>query len=166
VWPTPPRAVMAPQINPRTQGWPRPVRLPSSESASANPMLMPAPTEAAIPTRKASQGLRSRIECLRTVLLFGSSSLSLKQKDFSGSFLHFGAGHHANIFGTSDFGFSARSITSARYIRRSIAVSALKKRSEAVLTVIPLLVDDPPTSDVVHEVLLASSPSTSKSSGQ
>ena len=34
---------MAPQIKPRTQGWPRPVRLPSSESASANPMLMPAP---------------------------------------------------------------------------------------------------------------------------
>ena len=27
---------------------------------------------------------------------------------------------------------------------------------QVVLTVIPLLVDDPPTSDVVHEVLLAS----------
>jgi len=32
-----------------------------------------------------------------------------------------------NIFGTSDFDLSARSITSARYIRRSIVVSALKK---------------------------------------
>ena len=58
MWPTPPTAVIAPQISPRTHGCPRPVRLPSSESASANPMLMPAPSEAAMPTRKASQLLR------------------------------------------------------------------------------------------------------------
>ena len=51
----PPSAVIRPQTRPRIQGWPRPVRLPSSESASAKPMLMPAPTEAARPTRNASQ---------------------------------------------------------------------------------------------------------------
>ena len=55
VWPMPPRVVMAPQIRPRTQGWPRPVRLPSSDNASAKPMLMPAPSDAAMPTRNASQ---------------------------------------------------------------------------------------------------------------
>ena len=38
-----------------TNGRPRPVRLPSSESASAKPMLMPAPIEAASPTRKVCQ---------------------------------------------------------------------------------------------------------------
>jgi hypothetical protein len=31
----------------------------------------------------------------------------------------------------------------------------VRREIQAVLTVIPLLVDDPPTSDVVHEVLLA-----------
>ncbi len=51
----PPSVVMAPQIRPRAHGCPRPVRLPSSDSASAKPMLMPAPNDAAIPTRKASQ---------------------------------------------------------------------------------------------------------------
>src|SRR5215472_6664782 len=55
VCPIPPKALIAPQLNPRTQGWPRPVKLPSSDKASANPMLMPAPAEAAIPTRNASQ---------------------------------------------------------------------------------------------------------------
>ena len=54
VCPIPPRAVIAPQITPRTHGCPRPVRLPSSESASAKPMLMPAPADAARPTRNAS----------------------------------------------------------------------------------------------------------------
>ena len=58
VWPRPPSVVIRPQTTPRIHGWPRPVRLPSSDSASAKPMLMPAPTEAASPTRKASQGLR------------------------------------------------------------------------------------------------------------
>jgi hypothetical protein len=58
VWPIPPRAVMAPQTNPRTQGWPLPVRLPSSDSASAKPMLIPAPSDAANPTRNASQEFR------------------------------------------------------------------------------------------------------------
>jgi len=58
VCPTPPSVVMAPHTTPRIQGWPRPVRLPSSDSASANPMLIPAPTDAAIPTRKAFQLLR------------------------------------------------------------------------------------------------------------
>ena len=33
----------------------------------------------------------------------------------------------------------------------------VRREIQALLTVIPLLVDDPPTSDVVHEVLLASS---------
>jgi len=51
----PPSVVMAPQIRPRTQGCPRPVRLPSSDNASAKPMLIPAPSDAAIPTRNASQ---------------------------------------------------------------------------------------------------------------
>ena len=55
VWPMPPSVVMAPQIRPRAHGCPRPVRLPSSDNASAKPMLMPAPSDAAIPTRKASQ---------------------------------------------------------------------------------------------------------------
>src|SRR5262245_16657525 len=55
VCPRPPRAVINPQMNPRISGRPRPVRLPSSESASANPMLMPAPTVAASPTRNVSQ---------------------------------------------------------------------------------------------------------------
>ncbi len=53
LWTIPPRVVMAPQISPRTHGWPRPVRVPSSDSASANPMLIPAPSEAARPTRNA-----------------------------------------------------------------------------------------------------------------
>src|SRR6202162_6401945 len=58
VWPIPPRAVMTPQTNPRTQGWPRPVRLPSSDSASAKPMLIPAPSDTANPTRNASHEFR------------------------------------------------------------------------------------------------------------
>ena len=40
------------QVMPRSQGEPRPVSDPSSDSASAKPMLMPAPIEAASPTRK------------------------------------------------------------------------------------------------------------------
>ena len=54
VWPSPPAAVMRPQTAPRIIGWPRPLIAPSSESASAKPMLIPAPTEEARPTRKAS----------------------------------------------------------------------------------------------------------------
>jgi hypothetical protein len=37
-------------------------------------------------------------------------------------------------------------------------LARVRREIQAVLTVIPLLVDDQPTSDVVHEVLLASSP--------
>src|SRR4029077_17866155 len=55
LWPNPPTAVISPQTVPRAHGWPRPVRLPSSDSASANPMLIPAPRLAANPTRNASQ---------------------------------------------------------------------------------------------------------------
>ena len=55
VWPMPPSVVISPHTNPRVHGWPRPVRLPSSDSASANPMEIPAPTEAAMPTRNADQ---------------------------------------------------------------------------------------------------------------
>jgi len=58
VWPIPPRAVMTPQTNPRAQGWPRPVRMPSSHSASAKPMPIPAPSDAANPTRNASREFR------------------------------------------------------------------------------------------------------------
>jgi hypothetical protein len=50
----PPTVVMRPQTVPRAQGRPRPLSTPSSDIASAKPMLMPAPTEAAMPTRKAS----------------------------------------------------------------------------------------------------------------
>src|SRR5947208_1279134 len=46
-----------PQIAPRTSGAPRPVSEPSSESASAKPMEMPAPTDAASPTRNVSHVL-------------------------------------------------------------------------------------------------------------
>jgi len=49
----PPAVVINPQTMPRRSGLPRPVRLPSSLRASANPMEMPAPTLAASPTRKA-----------------------------------------------------------------------------------------------------------------
>ena len=45
------------EMAPRTIGAPRPVRLPLSDSASAKPMEMPAPIEAASPTRNASQVL-------------------------------------------------------------------------------------------------------------
>src|SRR6266540_4032900 len=57
VCPRPPRAVIRPQTAPRTHGRPRPVRLPSSDRASAKPMLMPAPTLAARPTRNVAQVL-------------------------------------------------------------------------------------------------------------
>jgi hypothetical protein len=36
-------------------------------------------------------------------------------------------------------------------------LARVRRGIQAMLTVIPLLVDDPPTSEVVHEVLLASS---------
>jgi hypothetical protein len=36
-------------------------------------------------------------------------------------------------------------------------LARVRREIQAVLTVIPLLADEPPTSDVVHEVLLASS---------
>src|SRR6266853_6416423 len=57
VCPIPPAAVISPQIGPLIQGLPRPVSEPSSESDSANPIEIPAPTEAARPTRNASQVL-------------------------------------------------------------------------------------------------------------
>src|ERR1700722_15934463 len=57
VWPMPPKVVIKPQTPPRIQGWPLPLRTPSSERASANPILIPAPSEAAIPTRKAVREL-------------------------------------------------------------------------------------------------------------
>jgi hypothetical protein len=41
----------------------------------------------------------------------------------------------------------------------------VRREIQAVLTVIPLLVEDPPTSDVVHEVLLAFSPTPVDPSG-
>ena len=44
-----------PHTVPRSQGVPRPLSEPSSDSASAKPMEMPAPTEAAMPTRNVSQ---------------------------------------------------------------------------------------------------------------
>ena len=49
----PPSVVISPVIAPRTIGAPRPVRLPLSDSASANAIEMPAPSDAAIPTRNA-----------------------------------------------------------------------------------------------------------------
>src|SRR3984893_15048025 len=48
---------MLPHTPPRIQGRPLPLRTPSSERASANPILIPAPSEAAIPTRKAVREL-------------------------------------------------------------------------------------------------------------
>src|SRR5665647_1657032 len=47
--------VISPHTVPRSQGVPRPLSEPSSDSASAKPMEMPAPTEAAMPTRNVSQ---------------------------------------------------------------------------------------------------------------
>jgi hypothetical protein len=55
VCPMPPRKVMAPRAIPRSTGAPRPVSEPSSDRASAKAMEMPAPTEAASPTRKVAQ---------------------------------------------------------------------------------------------------------------
>ena len=49
----PPAVVISPQTRPRSSGAPRPESLPSSDSASAKPIEMPAPIEAASPTRKA-----------------------------------------------------------------------------------------------------------------
>src|ERR1700722_11277663 len=57
VWPMPPKVVIKPQTPPRIQGRPLPLRTPSSERASANPILIPAPSEAAIPTRNAIREL-------------------------------------------------------------------------------------------------------------
>ena len=57
MWPTPPIVVMTPQTEPRSHGVPRPVSEPSSEAASAKPIEMPAPTDAAMPTRNVSQVL-------------------------------------------------------------------------------------------------------------
>src|SRR5215470_8641763 len=57
----PPRNVIAPQIAPRSSGAPRPVSEPSSDKASAKPIEIPAPTDAARPTRNVSQVLW--VEC-------------------------------------------------------------------------------------------------------
>src|SRR5947209_14367664 len=46
---------MSPVIAPRNQGEPRPVSEPSSDCDSENPIEIPAPTDAASPTRKAFQ---------------------------------------------------------------------------------------------------------------
>jgi len=48
-----PPNVIRPQTTLRSSGAPRPDSLPSSDSASAKPIEMPAPTDAARPTRKA-----------------------------------------------------------------------------------------------------------------
>src|ERR1700686_430044 len=55
VWPIPPAAVISPVTEPRSIGRPRPVSDPSSDSASAKAIEMPAPTDAARPTRNAVQ---------------------------------------------------------------------------------------------------------------
>ena len=49
----PPAVVIRPQTRPRSNGAPRPESLPSSASASAKPIEMPAPIEAASPTTNA-----------------------------------------------------------------------------------------------------------------
>jgi hypothetical protein len=55
VWPMPPKVVIKPQTPLRIQGRPLPLRTPSSERASANPILISAPSEAAIPRGKRSK---------------------------------------------------------------------------------------------------------------
>src|SRR5215216_4914851 len=52
----PPTNVAKPVIEPRKNGLPRPVSDPSSESPSEKPMLIPAPTAAANPTRNVILG--------------------------------------------------------------------------------------------------------------
>src|SRR4051794_20298033 len=52
----PPTAVAPPVMAPRSQGPPRPGIEPSPESAPASPMLTPAPSEAARPTKKVLSG--------------------------------------------------------------------------------------------------------------
>jgi len=49
----PPPNVIRPQTTPHSSGAPRPDSLPSSDSAWAKPIEMPAPTDAARPIRKA-----------------------------------------------------------------------------------------------------------------
>src|SRR6267378_8160718 len=55
VCPIPPAVVINPVTAPRSQGEPRPVSDPSSDSPSENAIEMPAPMEAASPTKNASQ---------------------------------------------------------------------------------------------------------------
>src|SRR5256885_9843188 len=55
VCPIPPAVVINPVTPPRSQGDPRPVNEPSSESPSEKAIEIPAPIEAASPTKKASQ---------------------------------------------------------------------------------------------------------------
>src|SRR5216684_7279547 len=57
VCPKPPAVVIPPIISPRIHGDPLPVSDPSSDNDSANPIEIPAPTDAAIPTRNASHVL-------------------------------------------------------------------------------------------------------------
>src|SRR5918911_2716390 len=52
----PPTKVAKPVIAPRKSGFPRPVSDPSSERPSEKPMLIPAPTAAASPTRNVILG--------------------------------------------------------------------------------------------------------------
>ena len=52
-WNTPPSAVAAPVMTPRTMADPRPVCSPVSERASEKPMLTPAPSAVANPTTSA-----------------------------------------------------------------------------------------------------------------
>src|SRR5215471_9517454 len=53
--PIPPAVVIKPVTAPRSQGDPLPVSEPSSESPSENAIEIPAPIEAASPTKNASQ---------------------------------------------------------------------------------------------------------------
>jgi len=53
-WKLPPRNVAPPVIKPRDMDVPLPVTVPSSESASERPMLIPAPSAAASPTNNAA----------------------------------------------------------------------------------------------------------------
>jgi hypothetical protein len=54
VWPIPPRAVTAPQTNPWPQRWPHLVKLESPDSASMKLLLIPPPSDAANPRRRAA----------------------------------------------------------------------------------------------------------------
>ena len=56
MWKMPPRNVPPPVMEPRTNGLPRPVRSPVSESPSEKAMLTPAPIAVASPVKNAVRG--------------------------------------------------------------------------------------------------------------